>query len=1076
MDLYTPHTYKSAAIGGDTETLQYLHDTRHLNAPTYEICSLAAYHSQWSVIELVTTWYTVDELNAHWDKRHNLSKHPYNQAIRALDCNVWTNLMTNGFRMPTSVMTELCKRLAHESHGTEAYHTVWKMVPQALAYIDTFDHDADGLWGSIRDVHRCALCQALLEYKLGYLLDWYIHSAYCRDDELDELSCWTLLDPDKGPPSLDSVPHLTSLDDISLDTTLVSHKADGVRHIVAIDRIGRAWTCAAPTARQRLCNGYIWLDGECVDTPFGKVIYVFDVLKLGKCDRPSTPSLEELVARVPTVTRDWTDWKEWCAPPPPCRIPLVAKPRFTWPEWRVRLRDRFPFASDGWVLSPVQRGHTTYKWKPRVTYDLRLEAIAHDSELGQRVARSHGKLPVDMRRFAVRTEGERGRDRELPNHGFVDLSVDEWGAHKDVRIAELTPVGPLDVDPRCGWTPLCRWHLVKFRPDKRIPNPTELVETMLHTHITEAEVVAHFDKTAPSPTTCATSFVWANVCRHHRQAKAHLYRLQATGRRVLDLCAGRGGDADAWLASGVDTIVAVERDEAAVRTGRERVATKREALLQQYAAGVDRRRPPTVKYVQHDVSEPATQAFLPLGQRFDSVVCHFAIHYLVGDDARREAFFRHVVRDLRPGGTLTVTFLDAQCYDADNGFEYTDDDGTVQFSVKPTGTPATVRVYVSTIGRTHEEAVMTLDDLKRWCEVHDLWYERACPMSALSLHVRPALTDIEHECSNRFTCATFVYRPASLRQCHWARYVHTPALQHTVSSYLETRDLLQLSTVSKDCFEMIVRLPLEREMDRVANPAFDNVHDCDLRRALWWYWLEATTRINTCPNQPLPEWVQQELFPDFPIFVGECKVHKVDTACIHCECTRSTKECDNRVCFYNTCAGLQCELGYRCYKSTVHLPNFNACIHCGCTRSTDELGDRVCFCNTCAVLGCELGYRCYKSTVHKVDNACIHCGCTRSTDELGDRVCFCNTCAGLGCELGYRYHYVLQPSPIVTQCRERVRLLVGIDALRAAICPPARSSSPWDSEDFVLQSASRYYGSDDDNRYDSDQEYFTAYS
>lgn len=981
MDPYTPHTYKSAAIGGDTETLQYLRDTCHLHAPTYEICSLAAYHSQWSVIEHVTTWYTVEELNAHWDKHHNQSKHPYNQAIRALDCNVWANLMTNGFQMPTSVMTELCKRLARESHGAEAYHTVWKMVPQALAYIDSFDYDEyNGPLGScIRSAHRRILCEALLEYKLGYLLDWYIHSAYCRDDELDELSCWTLLDPDKGPPSLDSVPHLTSLDDISLDTTLVSHKADGVHHVVAIDRIGRAWTCAAPTAHHRRFSGYIWLDGECVDTPFGKVIYVFDVLKLGKCDRPSTPSLEELVTRVPTVTRDWTDWKEWSAPPPPCRIPLVAKPRFMWPEWRVRLRDRFPFASDGWVLSPVQREHTTYKWKPRVTYDLRLEAIAHDSELGQRVARSHGKLPVDMRRFAVRTQGEHGRDREPepPNHGFVDLSVDEWGAHKDVRIAELTPVGPLDVDPRCGWTPLCRWHLVKFRPDKRIPNPTELVETMLQTHNTEAEVVAHFDKTAPSPTTCATSFVWANVCRHHRQAKAHLYRLQATGRRVLDLCAGRGGDADAWMVSGVDTIVAVERDEAAVRTGRERVAAKREALLQQYAAGVDLRRPPTVKYVQHDVSEPATQAFLPLGQRFDSVACHFAIHYLVGDDARREAFFRHVVRDLRPGGTLTVTFLDAQCYDADNGFEYTDDDGTVQFSVKPTGTPATVRVYVSTIGRAHDEAVVTLDDLKRWCEVHDLWYERAWPMSALSLHVRPALTGVEHECSNRFTCATFVYRPASLRQCHWARYAHTPALQHAVTSYLETRDLLQLSTVSNDCFEMIVRLPLEREMGRVANPAFDNVHDCDhRRRALCFFWLEATTRINTCPNRPLPEWVQQELFPELDLTLADKDVK-----------------------------------------------------------------------------------------VHRVDTACIHCGCTRSTDEWGDRVCFCNTCAVLGCER-YKYHYV-QPSPIVTRCRKRVRLLVGTDALRAAICPPARPSSPWDSED-TDRSPSRYYGSDDDNRYDSD--------
>lgn len=114
--------------------------------------------------------------------------------------------------------------------------------------------------------------------------------------------------------------------------------------------------------------------------------------------------------------------------------------------------------------------------------------------------------------------------------------------------------------------------------------------------------------------------------------------------RVLDLCGGRGGDLQKWAHAGATHVTLVDVAAAEIERARDRYASSAQRVA-------------SAHFIVGDVFAPSSPEFGTLFE-YDTVACHFALHYACDAASTVQRFFDRCARALRTGGTLLCTFCD----------------------------------------------------------------------------------------------------------------------------------------------------------------------------------------------------------------------------------------------------------------------------------------------------------------------------------------------------------------------------------------------------------------------------------
>lgn len=118
------------------------------------------------------------------------------------------------------------------------------------------------------------------------------------------------------------------------------------------------------------------------------------------------------------------------------------------------------------------------------------------------------------------------------------------------------------------------------------------------------------------------------------------------GYSVLDLCCGKGGDLNKWVAAGITSYVACDVAELSVKEAAKRYNSLSQAPFRPYLLVGDCFDVPLVN-------------FLAPEQTFDVVSCQFAIHYAFESEDRVRMLLRNVSERLKPGGFFIGTTVDS---------------------------------------------------------------------------------------------------------------------------------------------------------------------------------------------------------------------------------------------------------------------------------------------------------------------------------------------------------------------------------------------------------------------------------
>lgn len=118
------------------------------------------------------------------------------------------------------------------------------------------------------------------------------------------------------------------------------------------------------------------------------------------------------------------------------------------------------------------------------------------------------------------------------------------------------------------------------------------------------------------------------------------------GYSVLDLCCGKGGDLQKWVAVGCTQYVASDVADVSVKTAAERYNSLREATFR-----------PVL--LIGDCFEVSLSKYLQPSTMFDIVSCQFAIHYAFESEERTRKLLSNATERLKPGGFFIGTTVDS---------------------------------------------------------------------------------------------------------------------------------------------------------------------------------------------------------------------------------------------------------------------------------------------------------------------------------------------------------------------------------------------------------------------------------
>ena len=479
----------------------------------------------------------------------------------------------------------------------------------------------------------------------------------------------------------------------------LTDKADGVRAIAVVRGDPARGAIVTSDGATEYAGGAAAvaetvLDGELVGegTP-GAVFYAFDALVVGGQSVVAEP-FEARAARIAEGVA------AACAAGVPARTKPYQKvgdvaPAALEREFRAVLEaPKRPYEIDGLVLVQPGRAYadtTTFKWKP-----------AAQNTIDFLVRRAPAGAPFaarpDMQLHYLFVGVDSAAPMGLANcPGYGDLFPDRQasaGYHPTAFAPSDSPLAyiywhpaaaePLDgqiVEMRCGGNCLAAgggaetvaWEIVKIRSDRRRELATG--RYFGNDYFVACHIWLNYLDPFPAAELwtgpAADYFLRPKGSIYFAQTAALSYlktaRIDADLRRadwVVDIGAGKGQDLRRFIDAGVGTLVAVDRDRAALaELIRRRLELGRKRDPHRHS-GAARRDGTTVHALVADASAPAAETAARLkaigvpAAGADALVCNLAVHYFLKTAESLANFAALCHAAVRPGGLVVVTALD----------------------------------------------------------------------------------------------------------------------------------------------------------------------------------------------------------------------------------------------------------------------------------------------------------------------------------------------------------------------------------------------------------------------------------
>mmetsp|Transcript_11120 Transcript_11120/g.21288 ORF Transcript_11120/g.21288 Transcript_11120/m.21288 type:complete len:300 (+) Transcript_11120:158-1057(+) len=244
---------------------------------------------------------------------------------------------------------------------------------------------------------------------------------------------------------------------------------------------------------------------------------------------------------------------------------------------------------------------------------------------------------------------------------------------------------------------------------------------------------------APKSSTASTFLTMRAI---HRKVKGLLYRAYG-GKSIVDACCGRIADFDSWSEAGIERVLALEKDSQLVEIARERLKTfeKEGRKLQCNLQQVD------LSAVDFSCDE-----------KKDAIFCNFALHYFWETDESARRFLDRFVPHLAPGGYFVVTYMDGEVIAEEGEINIVNAMGITEFKSNVVG-KRKVDVYIESIGRTHQEALVTPSNLREQFKSAGLEHVATHnfeDLRSLFPNLEQNMTSPELEMSNLFRASVFV--------------------------------------------------------------------------------------------------------------------------------------------------------------------------------------------------------------------------------------------------------------------------------------------------------------------------------
>jgi hypothetical protein len=358
----------------------------------------------------------------------------------------------------------------------------------------------------------------------------------------------------------------------SAKSLMVSVKANGDRCKVLCDLNG---LCNAITedgnstlGRSRTWSGVLF-DAEKVSIGGSPAYLCFNLMNLAMCAVPN--DMEERNRLVSVIVSEMG-------------IPNLFSKKFAQAsEWESVLTQEYPFATDGLIFCSntfneiKESSEMCFKWKPEITIDFLL---------GHHPVRSSNGI-VEYQIYASNTNslvGESENDylyhTAKLNHSLFCDSI--FSSTVKLRVSEIDRfVGSPVVELKWNFESMA-WTFVKIRNDKQRANTIKVVSELVElvkdplsiTHALSNVELVQSSSAKEGPYYQLSSKPGLDAFRRqHRRIKEFLFQMYA-GSEILDLCCGKLSDLGIWNRNGIKTVVAIDRDEAALEIAARRVSQR----------------------------------------------------------------------------------------------------------------------------------------------------------------------------------------------------------------------------------------------------------------------------------------------------------------------------------------------------------------------------------------------------------------------------------------------------------------------------------------------------------------------
>lgn len=145
--------------------------------------------------------------------------------------------------------------------------------------------------------------------------------------------------------------------------------------------------------------------------------------------------------------------------------------------------------------------------------------------------------------------------------------------------------------------------------------------------------------------------IFMNMRKYHNQIKNNLYKIITKNHpkpKLIELCSGRGGDVNKWMFNEVSSVLGFDISKNNIDECYKR--------LEKYENKFE------YKFIERDLTTETLIDDLEniINEEYDSVVCHFGIHYMFKNQRSIQNFIDLCEKYLKQDGLIVLTFVDSE--------------------------------------------------------------------------------------------------------------------------------------------------------------------------------------------------------------------------------------------------------------------------------------------------------------------------------------------------------------------------------------------------------------------------------